>query len=194
MLTEEFNDAELVTLLGRCAGGDATALSALYRATAPHLLGCLVRILRRRALAEEALQDVFVQVWQRASQFEQQRGRVFAWLVSIARYRAIDIMRRERMVQTNPLELAAAEDASLSISDDETTQVNAGNSTALQTCMSRLNPDQRQSIQLAFINGRTHPQVALAMNRPVGSVKSWIRRGLVALKECLESCSTQTSN
>jgi RNA polymerase sigma-70 factor (ECF subfamily) len=194
MLTGELKDEELVALLARCACGESAALSALYRATAPHLLGCLMRILRRRALAEEALQDVFVQVWQRAAQFEQQRGRVCAWLVSIARYRAIDIMRRERMVQINPLELAAAVDATLSVSDDETTQLHAGNTAALRTCLGRLNPEQRQSIELAFINGRTHPEVAVAMNRPVGSVKSWIRRGLAALKECLESCNTPATN
>ena len=194
MLSEELNDDQLAALLARCARGESAALSVLYRATAPRLLGCLVRILRRRALAEEALQDVFVQVWQRAAQFDQQRGRVYAWLVSIARYRAIDIMRRERMVQINPLELAAAVDAKLSVSDDDTTQVHAGNSVALQTCLARLNPDQRESIQMAFINGRTHSEVALAMDRPVGSVKSWIRRGLAALKECLESCSTQAAN
>jgi RNA polymerase sigma-70 factor (ECF subfamily) len=193
MLAEELKDEELVALLARCARGESAALSALYRATAPHLLGCLTRILRRRALADEALQDVFVQVWQRAAQFEQQRGRVYAWLVSIARYRAIDIMRRERMVQINPLELAAL-DATLSVSDDETTQLHAGHSAALRTCLGRLNAEQRQSIELAFINGRTHPEVAVAMNRPVGSVKSWIRRGLAALKECLESCSTPATN
>src|ERR1044071_9358868 len=90
------DDSELTGLIAACAARDSHALRQLYDRTAPQLLACMVRILKRRALAEEALQDVFVSIWQRASQFESRRGRPRAWLMSIARYRAIDVLRSER--------------------------------------------------------------------------------------------------
>src|ERR1700712_405406 len=89
-------DEQLQGLLDRCAAADADALERLYELASPLLFACLTRMLRRRALAEEALQDVFVSIWQRAGQFETARGRPMAWMMSIARYRAIDLLRHER--------------------------------------------------------------------------------------------------
>src|SRR3982074_1038103 len=89
-------DQQLQLLLDRCAAADPSALERLYELASPFLFGCLTRILRRRALAEEALQDVFVSIWQRAGQFHSSRGRPMAWMMSIARYRAIDLLRHER--------------------------------------------------------------------------------------------------
>src|ERR1700683_766329 len=89
-------DAQLQSLLGRCASADGAALQRLYELVSPMLFGCLIRMLRRRPLAEEALQDVFVPIWQRAGQYRAERGRPMAGLTSIARYRAIDLLRHER--------------------------------------------------------------------------------------------------
>lgn len=89
-------EEQLQALLDRCAASDSSALERLYELASPVLFACLTRILRRRALAEEALQDVFVSIWQRANQFSASRGRAMAWMMSIARYRAIDLLRRER--------------------------------------------------------------------------------------------------
>src|SRR5947208_119785 len=89
-------DEQLQALLDRCAAADPSALQRLYEVASPILFACLTRILRRRALAEEALQDVFVSIWQRAGQFRASRGRPMAWMMSIARYRAIDLLRHER--------------------------------------------------------------------------------------------------
>src|SRR6202166_1840285 len=89
-------DEQLLRLLSRCAASDSSALQRLYELVSPILFACLTRILRRRELAEEALQDVFVSIWQRAGQFNATRGRPMAWMVSIARYRAIDLLRHER--------------------------------------------------------------------------------------------------
>src|SRR3979411_3221965 len=88
-------DQQLQLLLDRCAAADSSALQRLYELASPVLFACLRRILRRRALAEEALQDVFVSIWQRAGQFSAARGRPMAWMMSIARYRAIDLLRPE---------------------------------------------------------------------------------------------------
>src|SRR5262245_52335867 len=90
-------EIELAQLLQRCAAQDSAAFRTLYDKTSPILFARLLRMLRRRSVAEEALQDVYVRIWQRASQFEAHRGRALAWMVTIARYCAIDLMRRERM-------------------------------------------------------------------------------------------------
>ncbi|MGA3158235.1 MAG: sigma factor, partial [Steroidobacteraceae bacterium] len=87
--------AEFAELLARCARGDAAALERLYRRASPVLFGCLIRILRRRAVAEEALQDAFVSIWQRSRQYQPQLGHALGWMVAIARNRAIDLLRRE---------------------------------------------------------------------------------------------------
>lgn len=185
------NADRLGELLARCAQRDAPALEELYRAVAPTLLGCLVKILRRRALAEEALQDVFVQVWQRAGQYEAHRGRPYAWLVSMARYRAIDILRRERISSVDPQELAET----LAEEPVETDpNPSAADDRVLELCMTRLEVEQRECIRLAFIAGQSHAQIAAARSRPLGSVKSWIRRGLVLLKECIEACARPASS
>src|SRR5215470_1133593 len=98
MSRHEPDGAELEALLARCATGDRSALETLYARVAPILLAVLLRILKRRDAAEDALQDVFVSVWQRARQFDPIRGRALAWLVSMARYRAIDMQRAARPV------------------------------------------------------------------------------------------------
>lgn len=188
--------AQLATLLAGCAAHDQRSLEALYRRTAPRLLGCLMRMLRRRALAEEALQDVFLQVWNRASQFEAHRGRPWAWLLSMARHRAIDILRRERAEATDPVQLAETLDAAAAASADAPLSLTplAFSAATLERCLAQLGAEQRDSIQLAFVGGRSHPEVARELGRPLGSVKSWIRRGLVALKECIEACSPRAAN
>ncbi len=192
MSTLSTDHATLTALIQRCAAREHRALEELYKLVSPALLATLTRILRRRALAEEALQDVFVQVWQRADQFDEHRGRPYAWLVSTARYRAIDILRRERMTSVDPGEIAetlAAEEP-----DDGAAVTSTGDEQLLESCMQRLNVEQRDCIRLAFLSGRSHPEIAATLARPLGSVKSWIRRGLAALKECIEACAPQTPN
>jgi RNA polymerase sigma-70 factor (ECF subfamily) len=190
------DSAQLAGLLARCAARDAGALEQLYRVAAPRLLGCLLKILRRRALAEEALQDVFVQVWQRAAQYEEHRGRPWAWLLSTARYRAIDILRRERAEPTDPFEIAQtlADTSRFAGPGPALDPVPAADGAVLERCLGELATEQRDSIRLAYLDGRTHPQIAQAMDRPLGSVKSWIRRGLVALRECIEACDARATH
>src|ERR1700691_3022517 len=105
--TESANefDLQLEGLLNRCAAADSQALQRLYGLVSPILFASITRILRRRALAEEALQDVFISIWEQAGQFTAARGRPMAWMMSIARYRAIDLLRRERRAPTLVAEL-----------------------------------------------------------------------------------------
>jgi RNA polymerase sigma-70 factor, ECF subfamily len=183
--TEIADDSDLERLLAACARRDSRALRALYDQTAPHLLACLMRILRRRALAEDVLQEVFVSIWQRATQYEPERGRPRAWLFSIARHRAIDVLRREKP------EAALGEDLAERIPDpsgDDVTDSITGSrvTAALARCLGLLNGDQRRGIQLAFVDGLSHAEIATMTGEPLGTIKSWIRRGLLSLRQCME--------
>jgi RNA polymerase sigma-70 factor (ECF subfamily) len=178
------DDLELTRLIAACAERTSQALRQLYDRTAPQLLACMVRILKRRALAEEALQDVFVSIWQRASQFESRRGRPRAWLMSIARYRAIDVLRSERAELYREAEI---EQLPQLVTEGGMDWAGAGRSAAaLARCFELLSPDQRRGIELAFVEGASHADIARVTHQPLGTVKSWIRRGLASLRQCLE--------
>ena len=178
------DNAELEPLLERCARRDQAALAALYERAGPLLLGVLMRMLRNRALAEDALQDVFVRVWQQAAQFDQHRGRALAWLVSIARNRAIDLQRGQRVtVLLDAAELAGAEQLQVS-GGMEDTEYSAAQR-ALQRCLELLGVPQRRCVLLAYQNGLTQQKIAQSLGEPLGSVKSWVRRGLQSLRECM---------
>jgi RNA polymerase sigma-70 factor (ECF subfamily) len=180
------SESEIGSLVAACARKDRAAFQRLYEQTAPRLLACLIRILRNRATAEDALQDVFVQVWSRAAQFESARGSAWGWLIAIARYRAIDLRRREARLATGLHEgiedIPGGEEP-----QDALATLGARASKALAGCLAALQPRQRDCIVLAYQGGLTHAEVAGEIGEPLGSVKSWIRRGLMALKRCLES-------
>ena len=175
------SDDDLAQLLQRCAARDSAAFRTLYELTSPILFARLLRMLRRRSVAEEALQDVYVRIWQRAAQFEAQRGRALAWMVTIARYCAIDLMRRERMT-------LVTDDALSEIADESTADaVTLEKPNNFDHCVGLLNDKTRQCLTLAFVEGRSHDEIARITTNPLGSVKSWIRRGLLSLKECMSA-------
>jgi RNA polymerase sigma-70 factor (ECF subfamily) len=172
-------DIELAQLLQRCAARDTAAFRALYDRTSPILFARLVRMLRRRSVAEEALQEVYVRVWERAAQYQAHRGRALAWLVTIARYCAIDLMRRERLTLVGDDSLAEIADES----GPEPGTLDKPNN--FDFCIGQLPDNTRRCLTLAFVEGRSHDEIARLVVSPLGSVKSWIRRGLQSLKQCL---------
>lgn len=178
---------ELVLWLNATATGDQQAFQKLYEATAAQLYALLLRILRNPDHAQDALQDAYVKVWQRADTYAPDRGAPLTWLLSIARYRALDIMRSRRS------EVAMPEEANLAAtlledtigpgpSDVNETQQSLD---AVRICLKTLSPEQRRSVLLAYYEGLTHPELARRLNAPMGTVKSWIRRGLSGLRACL---------
>ena len=177
--------AELEALLARCAAGDRAGLETLYARVAPILLAVLLRMLKRRDAAEDALQDVFVSVWQRARQFDPIRGRPLAWLVSMARYRAIDLQRAARPAVALT-ELSALE-AQLQSEEPLDAGEMLGTGALLLRCLEQIAAPQRRCLMLAYQEGLTHSEIARAVNEPLGTVKSWVRRSLLALRRCLES-------
>jgi|KBSMisStandDraft_5_1062788.scaffolds.fasta_scaffold02275_2 RNA polymerase sigma-70 factor (ECF subfamily) len=177
---------ELEPLLARCASGEAAALKLLYKNTAAQLFGVLRRILLRDDLAQEALQDVYVSVWRNAKDYRAARGSPFTWLVSIARNRAIDIKRsRRREVQfADPIEYVPEDDDAAN-SDLALLAERDADARRLKGCLDELQPMQRNAVCLAYLNGLTHEEVAGTLAAPLGTVKSWVRRGLESLKGCI---------
>jgi RNA polymerase sigma-70 factor (ECF subfamily) len=176
----------LEELLRRCAAQEAPALQALHRLVAPRLLAVLVRMLHSRAAAEDALQDTFIRIWRQAAQFDLHRGRALSWMISIARNRAIDLQRSRRLtVVLDEAELAGASELRV---DDASEQTEFGAARdALSRCLQLLGDAQRQCVLLAYQYGLTHEQIASQLRQPLGTVKSWVRRSLQGLRQCLES-------
>lgn len=174
---------DLAEALRRCASGDRAPLRAIYDAEAPRMLGVAMRLLRRRALAEEAVHDTFMQVWQRAATFDPSRGEARTWLYAILRHRALNILRTETRTDLvddfEPMGLTSDEE------DPETIALRLSDTGALKRCLERLEPVRRQAILLAYVNGLTHGELAGRLNVPLGTMKSWIRRSLLQLRECL---------
>jgi RNA polymerase sigma-70 factor (ECF subfamily) len=177
-------DQELARLIHACAARDRQALRHLYDLMAAQMLAGMLRILKRRALAEEALQDVFVSIWQRAAQFESGRGAARIWLLAIARHRAIDVLRSERAELYREADVEQIAHAGAEGLGDWSS---AGRSAAaLARCFEELSGEQRRGIELAFVNGYSHADIARVTGEPLGTIKSWIRRGLASLRACLE--------
>lgn len=181
-------DAPLEPLLAAIARGHQPAFAELYARTSPHLFALLMRMLQRRDWAEEALQDCYVRIWQRSESYDVGRGAPMAWLMTIARYRALDLLRMRRP-EVN--ESSFDEDAPSPLERADETQspedraVEREGLGRLEKCMEGLGAEQRRSVLLAYYEGYTHTEMARRLNAPVGTVKSWVRRGLIQLRDCL---------
>lgn len=181
---EKNDPASLADLLARCAMGDRAAFERLYHSCAPHLMAAVRRIVRQSDTAEDVLQEAFVQIWNRAGSYRADRAQPMTWMTSIARYRALDRLRRqEREGPVLDPEFELEDESGLSPLA-KLVQGQAGS--ALRDCLETVSHDQRQSIALAFYHGLSHDQIARYLEQPLGTVKSWIRRGLEKLKRCLE--------
>lgn len=187
---------ELSQLLARAGLGDRAAFATLYERTSAHLLGVVMRIQRDRTLAEDILQEVYVNVWRAAQSFDAAQSQPLTWLTSVARNRAIDSLRRAQsqpQLKTNIQTTHDDEETDVydTVADDAPGPLDllsrASDARALSACMEGLSAQQRQSVALAFFDGLSHAEVADSMRQPLGTVKSWVRRALMSLKSCLEA-------
>lgn len=183
--------AQLAALLARTALGDQRAFAEIYRQTGAHLYAVAVRIVRNGSLAEEILQEAFVSVWHHAGAYEAAKSQPITWLVSIVRNRCLDLLRK-REVDTVTLSGASDEDAaSFDIPSEGPTPVDlllaGADARAVRTCVDGLDPGPRQAIALAFFQGLSHGELAAHLREPLGTVKSWVRRGLEKLRHCLDA-------
>lgn len=173
-------------LMRRIAAQDLQAMSEFYDLTAKPFFSVALSILNDPGETEETIQDVFVQIWEKAPAFDPLLGSAFHWALSIVRHRAIDRLRSrqrrarltEQLEQTGAANLLAAPAPDLHTAGAE----EAG---AVRAALRGLPPEQRQAIEMAFFNGLTHPEIATALNQPLGTIKARIRRGLLKLRESL---------
>lgn len=176
----------LADLLVATARGDRQAFAELYRLTRSRLYAITLALLRQQEVAEDVLQETYLAVWRTAGQYQPGRAPVLVWLMAIARHRAIELLRQRRRraaeIHAEPL----AEEA-LQIPDPQPSQSVDHLAHAIQECLRRLSADQAQAIGLAFFHGLSHEELAARLKTPLGTVKSWVRRGLLQLKGCLES-------
>ncbi|MDD9893878.1 MAG: sigma-70 family RNA polymerase sigma factor [Gammaproteobacteria bacterium] len=167
----------LLDLISRCALNDQQAFQALYQETSAAILGSLMRLLPNRDSAEDCLQEAFIQVWNKADQYHEGKGTVFGWMVTIARYRAIDCIRKERpAVDLEQVEPFLGETPKL-----------GGDHAQLLTCLEQLPDESAEMILKSYIAGYTQAELSTSSGTPLGTVKSWMRRGLAALKSCLNN-------
>jgi RNA polymerase sigma factor (sigma-70 family) len=183
LMKEQTLQSDLASLLRDIAQGRVESFRRLYDIEAARMLGISFRILKRRALAEEAVHDALLSVWNHAARYERAQGSAHAWLYTIVRNRALSILRGESRTELTDdiesLETASEaenpEDIASRLSDTE----------ALKHCLQALPATPRQAVLLAYVQGLTHGEIAARLNMPLGTIKSRIRRSLIALKECL---------
>lgn len=177
----------LQQLLAQTARGDQKSFRQLYEASSSHLFGLLMRMLKRRDWAEEALQDCFLKIWQKAETYSPEKGAPLTWLMTVARYRALDLLRMKRPEVEMPEESDAPPLAFEDVAEDpQARAVEQEGIGQLKECMKGLQDEQQRSVLLAYYEGYTHQELAVIMKAPLGTVKSWVRRGLQRLRECLE--------
>jgi len=175
-------------LVRRLLQKDVSAFEQLYDRHSRAVYSLVLRILQQAGTAEEVVQDVFLQLWRNAGQYDASRGRFIPWLLTLARHRALDTLRlkserqRRREDQTEELPPVVAAPPEFEKQLDEKRFAEK-----VRTLMSFLNPQQRKAIELAYFEGLSHSEIAAALKEPLGTVKSWIRNGLLRLKEGLQA-------
>ena len=176
----------LVALLGACARGDRFAFENLYRQTSAKLFGVALRIVRQEDLAEEVLQDCYIRIWNRAGDYREGLAAPMTWMASIVRNRSLDFLRR-----ANPEVIDVDGELIEGVASDSPGPLavleQSRDGSALARCLAELEAKQRQAILMAFHEGLSHSELAEHLRQPLGTVKTWVRRGLAKLKTCLES-------
>lgn len=176
---------ELETALAACARGDRNGLRRIFDSEAARLVAVAERIVRRRDLAEEVVQEAFIRIWTSARQYAPERGSARGWIYAIVRNRALNMLRdgkREDLVGEDRLETLQ--------DTDQLDQILAAwnrldQNSRLRECLGTLDEIKRKGILMAYVGGYTHGEIAGRLRIPLGTTKSWIRRGLAALRECM---------
>jgi RNA polymerase sigma-70 factor (ECF subfamily) len=178
---------DLAVLLSAIASGDRTAFRRLYDSVGPQLFAIICRISRNAAGSEEILQDVFLRIWNNAGSFSPRAGSAMAWLITIARNRAIDVLR-----QKAPLLAVPADNKPHpydTIADPVNSEARLNDIAVLRNCLGAIEEPTRSCILLAYYEGFSRDELAVKYETPVNTIKSWLHRGLASLRGCLESAA-----
>lgn len=176
---------DLARLLVAIADGDRAAFRRLYEATAPKLFGVVLRIIRTRAEAEDVLQDVYLKIWTKAGSYDAHAGSALGWMASVARNRAIDVVRSKA-----PVARAESDDGSdwlERVPDPRDAMAELADGDALRHCLQTLEGQARDLLVLAYCEGYSREELAARAGRPVNTIKTWLHRGLATLKSCLDA-------
>jgi RNA polymerase sigma-70 factor, ECF subfamily len=181
-------NARLADLLARTALSDQVAFGELYRATSSQLYGVAIRILREAAMAEEVLQESYVAVWHHAASYAPAKSQPLTWMTAIVRNRCLDNLRRREL---DTVSMTADDDhADLELPGEGPTPadllIEGADAQSVRECVETLEGGSKQAIALAFFQGLTHAELAAHLHEPLGTVKSWVRRGLERLRQCLD--------
>src|SRR6185312_2043343 len=186
-------NARLAGLLARVALSDQRAFEDLYRQTGAHLYAVVLRIVRDRSIAEEILQEAYVNVWHHAGSYDAARSQPVTWLTSIVRNRALDLKRR-REIDTIAFDSGDDDTPAMDYPSDGPTPVEmlltAADARSVRDCVETLDGGSKQAIALAFFHGLSHGELAAHLREPLGTVKSWVRLGLEKLRRCLDAVAT----
>ncbi len=175
-------DDPLAPLLIKVAAQDRAAFRKLYHASSAKLMGVVLRILANRSEAEDAMQEIYTRVWLRAAAFDAQKGRAMTWLITLARNHAIDRLRARPVTQ---------DDADLDKIVDltpraETRLIAMGEAKRINACIDRLDPSHASALRGAYLSGKSYEELALVGNVPLNTLRTWLRRGLLSLKDCMD--------
>jgi len=186
------DEGEVRRLLLRTAGRDAAAFHALYRKASPLLMAVAQRIVGRKELAEEVLHDAFVRIWNHAERFDALAPNAVAWMVAITRNRALDLVSSAAFARTSPLADDTA-DALMeeALGADRSAQElveSSRQASSVRDCLAELRAVERQALVLAYHHGLSHAELARSLQKPLGTVKAWVRRALDKMRVCIESC------
>lgn len=155
----------------------------IYQLSNVQLFSVILRILRRRELSEDCLQEVYVKVWHRLESYQEEKSSVMTWMSRIARNHAIDFLRKGKLPIIDDFELSIISDEQLSLLDlVNNQQANA----QLNACLQQLKPEVMQVLMMSYFNGLTYENIAKTLNSPVNTVKTWVHRALPTLKKCME--------
>ena len=182
------HDAQLIALLDRIGQQDEAALKALYDQCAPKLLGLALRVVRQREWAEDVLQEAFLTVWRSAGDYRASLSPPLAWLGLIVRSRGLDLLRRraaDRSHLTQELDDVLADTLEGDTPNPMDTAQASEQAWALHQCLGRLESKQREVVSLAYVRDLSHSELAEQLRLPLGTVKTWIRRGLDQLRLCM---------
>ena len=179
----------LSDLLQRVALRDHAAFEQFYNLTNAHLYGVVTRLVRKREMADEIMQEAYINVWQHAGSYSATLSTPMTWLMSIARNKSLDCLRRsklesESVVLVDDVRLPHPEEVAQD-ADPQELLVAAMEKCELDRCLALLDPSQRQSLSLAYYNGMSHSELAAHLQVPLGTAKAWVRRGLERLRKCL---------
>lgn len=181
-------DAQLIALLERIARQDSLALKALYDACSGKLYGLALRVVSQRELAEDVLQEAFLTIWKTAASYSQSLSPPMAWMGLIVRSRALDLLRRRAAERTH-LTQDIDEELSDTLDGGAPTPLDTAQASeqawAMNQCLSRLESKQREVVNLAYLRDLSHSELAEQLKLPLGTVKTWIRRGLEQLRLCM---------